>query len=169
VKVIAQTEGLRGFFRGFLPSMVNEVPLAGVWWMVYESTKARLSKSEMLRAKSGPSPWFPAKMEAIPDGWASQLVAGFTAQVACLTVGNPVETVVTRLQTNQTGLEPSEATLEAGKRKPASFAATMRNMIRQEGLRAFTRGLGPKILMTAPISAISSLTYEIVLHLSKAP
>ena len=36
-----------------------------------------------------------------------------------------------------------------------------------EGMRGYWRGIMPKLLSRGPLSAMSSLLYEVVLHLSK--
>jgi hypothetical protein len=150
---IFKTEGIRGFYYGFGPSLAKDIPLSGVWWMTYEWSKRVLAKTSIFNSTI-PAPSNSSFKQAIPEGWASQFVSGFVAQMAVLTVGNPLEVITTRIQTANANSAPP-------------FFKTFRDMVRAEGWRTFTRGLGPKIMLTAPISAATSVTYEIVLHLSQ--
>jgi len=44
VKKIAAEEGLRGFYRGFGPVLINSIPASAFWWTIYESWKTGISR-----------------------------------------------------------------------------------------------------------------------------
>jgi len=142
---IMHEEGVRGLYRGMVPAIARDAPLSALWWATYEGCKRVLSKYDEGRNAQN----------SILPGWRSQFSAGFVAQAVNQIVGNPMDVVITRIQTQRTspGVE--------------GFFGVLRDMIKTEGMLSLTRGLGPKILVNSPVAAFSSLSYELVLHLSK--
>jgi hypothetical protein len=45
--------------------------------------------------------------------------------------------------------------------------ATLKRMLRTEGFTALTKGIAPKIWMTVPISAVTSVCFELIMSLSR--
>src|SRR5437773_10672887 len=83
---------------------------------------------------------------------ASAVCDGSFAIILGEIVSNPFEVVKTRIQV-------------AGQSE--SFGSGLRELSRNEGIRgAFSRGLGPRLPMAVPIGAVTSMTYEAILHLS---
>ena len=80
-------------------------------------------------------------------------LAGISAGVINAVVTNPLDTMKVRVQTK----------VGAG----TSALNCLYQMVRQEGLGGLGKGLAPKILMAAPVSALSGVCYEVVMSLSK--
>ena len=173
---ILKEDGPLGFFRGFNATLLTSAIASAVWWLVYEQCKTRLYHlDEQRRAR------LPPKLEkerAVSSGglWAAvtevnrapQMMAGFIAGTVTSTVVNPLDVVKTRLQVQgaTAGLPPSSSTQP--KPKPyRSFVHGLRSVYAEEGVRGFARGLVPKLISRGPLSALSSLMYEVVLFLSR--
>jgi len=45
--------------------------------------------------------------------------------------------------------------------------ATLKRMLKTEGFTALTKGIAPKIWMTVPISAVTSICFELIMSLSR--
>jgi len=140
---IVLEEGIRGLYTGLVPAIARDAPLSALWWATYEGCKRVLSHYDKPNENS------------ILPGWRAQLGAGFAAQAVNQIAGNPMDVVITRIQTQRTapGVE--------------GFFGVLREMVRTEGMLSLSRGLGPKILVNSPVAAFSSLSYELVLHLSR--
>lgn len=113
-----------------------------------------------------------------------QVLAGFIAGTFTSVMINPLDVVKTRLQVQDTyGQQAHDATKKAAAAAGTAAAATVepppptkryKNMFHglyriyiDDGIRGYWRGVMPKIVSRGPLSAMSSLLYEVVLHLSK--
>ncbi len=140
-KQILTSEGIPGLYRGLGGNLIASPPASAIWWLAYENFKksfADLRKTPSQR-----------------HNYPAQFAAGFAAQVIATIVMNPFNVVMVRYQT-QTSAHRNQ-----------SFSSIVRSTVREEGMVAFTRGLMPKTMMMAPISALSSLLYEFVMTKSK--
>ena len=172
---IWKDEGAAGFFRGFNATLFTSAIASALWWMVYEQSKARLYAWEEARKAADPAPT-PATAQGKGQGlWAAltevnrtpQLAAGFLAGTVTSTMINPLDVVKTRLQV-QGARDGSEQGAEKGGKKPyRNFVHGLRQVYVEEGLRGYVRGLVPKLVSRGPLSAMSSLMYELVLYLSR--
>ena len=92
-----------------------------------------------------------------------QLAAGFIAGTVTSSLINPLDVVKTRLQ-----VQDSQSPSTAGKPKPyRNFVHGLRQVYVEEGVRGYVRGLVPKLVSRGPLSAMSSLMYELVLYMSR--
>ncbi len=90
-------------------------------------------------------------------------VAGCIASV----ITNPLDVVKTRLQTqNMTAGLVSDTSDEVMVNvKYRDIWSSTKLMIMKEGLRSFSRGVGPRALQASTSSALSWVTYEFIKHL----
>jgi hypothetical protein len=163
---IVRADGVPGLWRGMGAHLVSFMPQAAVWWASYEQSKAFLARR-------------------VPDSAAGtpvHLAAGMAAGVVNTVVTNPLDTMKVRVQC-QIGAE-------------GGAFRTLANMVRKEGVHPSTRpprprapapprgrrvragraglaslgkGLAPKIWMAVPVSALSSVSYEMIMTLSRNP
>ncbi|KAI0662045.1 mitochondrial carrier [Cubamyces menziesii] len=131
---IYRTEGIRAFFRGLLPSLLGITHVA-VQFPLYEHLK-RVAGQIL----------------------ACSAVAKMTASIATY----PHEVVRTRLQTQKRPLAISGS--EAPPRTYGGIVRTTKHMIRDEGWRALYRGLSVNLVRTVPNSAVTMLTYEMIVR-----
>lgn len=137
IKDVVREDGAVGLWRGMGAHLASFMPQAAVWWASYEESKTCL-------ARHGPASW---------QGMPVHFLAGISAGVVNAIVTNPLDTMKVRVQTK----------VGAG----SSAFNCLYQMVRQEGLTSLGKGLAPKILMAAPVSALSGVCYELVMSLSK--
>jgi len=137
IKDVVREDGVLGLWRGMGAHLASFMPQAAVWWASYEESKSLL-------ARHGPASW---------QGMPGHFLAGISAGVVNSIVTNPLDTMKVRVQTK----------VGAG----SSAFNCLYQMVRREGLTSLGKGLAPKILMAAPVSALSGVCYELVMSLSK--
>ncbi|CAO3690061.1 unnamed protein product [Umbelopsis ramanniana] len=132
-KTITREEGLGGFYKGLGPSLLG-VSHVAVQFPLYERLKI----------------WFKADKDA-PSGMMTILMASSLSKMAASMATYPHEVIRTRLQ-NQTV-------------KPYKYHGIMhaiKIMLQEEGPLAFYRGMPTNLLRTVPASAMTILTYELL-------
>ena len=168
---IYRREGIAGFYRGFGATFVTSAIASAVWWLVYEQSKERLYKWDEQRRQGREET---VKVEHRPGSvWAAltevnrtpQLAAGFIAGTVTSSLINPLDVVKTRLQV-QDSTHPTSGG-KAVKGRYRNFFHGLRQVYVEEGMRGYVRGLVPKLVSRGPLSAMSSLMYELVLTLSR--
>jgi solute carrier family 25 protein 33/36 len=112
---IARVEGVRGFFRGLLPTLVGILPARSTYFWAYSTTKSTLS------ARFG---------ESSPVHMASAAVAGIVSN----TLTNPIWLMKSRVQL-QAGTSASDPRVYRG------YAHAIVKIFREEGIRGFFKGL----------------------------
>ncbi|MCO5574171.1 hypothetical protein L7F22_027953 [Adiantum nelumboides] len=134
-KDIWQQEGPRAFYRGLLPSLIGMIPYAGIDLAAYETLK-NMSRQ-----------WLPEKHEPGP---LVQLCCGMVSGALGATCVYPLQLVRTRLQAQQM----NSATRYKG------MVDVFKRTFREEGLRAFYKGLLPNLLKVVPAASITYIAYE---------
>jgi len=137
---IISKEGLRGFFAGFGATAVRDAPYAGLYVLVYEQAKVRLSDV---------TPAIPGSATTVPSATSAattNFLSGILAAVSATTLTNPFDAIKTRLQ-----LMPAQYgnMVQAGGR-----------MLREEGVRSMFDGLSLRIGRKAISSALAWTVYE---------
>jgi solute carrier family 25, member 33/36 len=112
---IARIEGVRGFFRGLVPTLVGILPARSTYFWAYSTTKASLS------SRFG---------ESSPVHMASAAVAGIVSN----TLTNPIWLMKSRVQL-QAGASASNPRVYRG------YADAIVKIFREEGIRGFFKGL----------------------------
>ncbi|GAA5882268.1 hypothetical protein JCM16303_002312 [Sporobolomyces ruberrimus] len=144
-KIIAE-EGVKGLFRGYMLGNFLYVPNISVYWMTYESLKTRFipgyssldpkaSTTQAEQFKGG----IPLTARYTLCSIASCCVA------ACST--NGIEVVQARWQTS-------------GGKETGGVMGIVKELYRQGGAMAFSRGLGVRIAYAIPANGISMTVYE---------
>ncbi|KAG5363897.1 putative mitochondrial carrier C4G8.08 [Yarrowia sp. B02] len=137
IKRIYATEGIRGFFRGYVMGIVVFLPHSVVWWVTYEKTKAWMEKRGDLGLK---------------EYAVSSAAATCTASVA----SNFLDVVKTRQQLAVSdeikGMRPDDQ---------KSVVQVGKNLIKEVGLgRALFKGLHIRLLHSLPSSVLSMIIVE---------
>lgn len=127
VASIFKNEGIKGFYRGLVPTMIGYLPTWTIYFTVYEKTKQIYPKLN--------EEYLNVKYESF-NHFCSALTAGLASSIAV----NPVWVVKTRLmiQTNDRQQFPDRT----------YYNGTMdafRKMYREEGIRVFYSGLVPSV------------------------
>ncbi|KAL8419451.1 hypothetical protein RB594_002606 [Gaeumannomyces avenae] len=159
---ILRSEGPRGFFAGFGATAIRDAPYAGLYVLLYEQAKRRLS------ALSSSSSSSSSRSVGNDDGGnddknknnnnnsssrmgvsraaAVNFSSGVLAATACSVVSNPFDAVKTRIQ-----LQPHRY------RNMLRAAATM---LAEEGARSLWDGLALRMTRKALSSALAWTVYE---------
>ncbi|PRP80668.1 mitochondrial substrate carrier family protein, partial [Planoprotostelium fungivorum] len=134
LKTIIREEGPLGLYRGFLPAIATFGPFVAIYFTVYEQLK-RAAK-DITNSKD---------VRDIPF-W-SQLISGAAAGAFSAAITCPMDVIKTRVQVSK---------------KDGHNGAwkILQRTMREEGVRAFTRGMGARILWIAPGTAVTIALYE---------
>ncbi|XP_010536573.1 PREDICTED: calcium-binding mitochondrial carrier protein SCaMC-1-like [Tarenaya hassleriana] len=124
-------EGPRAFYKGLFPSLLGIIPYAGIDLAAYEKLKD-LSKTYILQDSEQPGPLI-------------QLGCGTISGALGATCVYPLQVVRTRMQ---------------AERETTSMSGVFRRTLREEGYRAFYKGLIPNLLKVVPAASITYLVYE---------
>ncbi|KAF7727085.1 hypothetical protein EC973_008048 [Apophysomyces ossiformis] len=133
IVTIAKEEGVRGFYKGLGPSLIG-VSHVAVQFPLYEKLKILFHVDK-----------------EVPSSSAGILLASALSKMAASVATYPHEVVRTRLQ-NQT-------------KKPFKYNGIIhaaRLICTEEGVRGFYKGLPTNLLRTVPASALTILTYELL-------
>ena len=135
-KEIIRDDGVFGLWRGLGAHFCSFVPQTAIWWASYERSKLLLSHSASHQY----------------SGMPVHIAAGISAGAITAVLTNPLDIVKVRIQT-QVAVE-------------RNAWRTLGRMIRTEGLGSLGKGLAPKLWMSVPVSAVSSVCYEVIMSLS---
>jgi solute carrier family 25 folate transporter 32 len=131
-------EGVRGFYKGLLPSMFGIVHVA-VQMPAYESLKTTLARRRGL--------------DDVDDLKVIDIVAAsIVSKFAGCAIAYPHEVVRTKLQRQRAG----KIAIYDG------VAHCVRSIVAEEGVRGLYRGLGTTLLRVVPAAAVTFVTIELV-------
>eukprot|EP01113_Clastostelium_recurvatum_P038254 TRINITY_DN56_c0_g1_i3.p1 TRINITY_DN56_c0_g1~~TRINITY_DN56_c0_g1_i3.p1 ORF type:complete len:296 (-),score=50.54 TRINITY_DN56_c0_g1_i3:76-963(-) len=134
VRVITREEGLRTFFKGYGLQIGVFGPYTVLKFILYEDMKKRLTE----RSPNG--------QLSLSTFTACAVISGGVAAA----ITNPLDVVKTRIQVQMPGQE----------RKYKNFYDALMKIYKEEGLRAFRKGLGSRVMWIAPSAAINLTIYE---------
>ncbi|KAF4553521.1 putative mitochondrial carrier protein 31 [Elsinoe fawcettii] len=139
-------QGLSGFWRGQMGTLLRETGGSAAWFGSYESVSAyfrtRHSKVSSLAANG----------EKLDLPIWQQMLAGAAAGMSYNFAFYPADTIKSRLQT--------EEVVGAGSKVQATFWSTGRAIWNQHGLKGLYRGCGITVARSAPSSALIFTIYE---------
>jgi len=133
------TDGLAGFYRGFLSTVVREIPFTAIQFPLYELLKAQLS--EKLNRK----PLYAHEAAA-----CGSLAGGFAAALT-----TPLDVLKTRVMLDLR---------DSNDQKKISLAARFKQIYRQEGTKALFAGIVPRTLWISAGGAVFLGVYEWAVH-----
>lgn len=139
-KKILTAEGIRSFYRGFLPNMIGIVPYAGIDLAVYETLKRSYLRSH-INDEHRKLPKTEAQAYVL-------LVCGTISSSCGQLLSYPLALIRTRLQ----------ATTVSD--NSVSMSILIKQIYDREGLRGFYRGIVPNFMKVAPAVSISYVVYE---------
>ncbi|KAK4754080.1 hypothetical protein SAY87_002184 [Trapa incisa] len=131
---IARSEGLRGLYAGFHPSVLGSTVSWGLYFFFYGRAKERYSQS---------------KEEKLTPGF--HLLSAAEAGTLVSLCTNPIWLIKTRMQL-QNPLTQSKSYL--------GVHDALRTIMREEGWRALYKGIGPSLLLQVSHGAIQFTAYE---------
>jgi len=142
-------EGLRGFYRGLVPSLFGVTHVA-IQFPLYEQIKLYY------------------KDESVDLPSSQILIASATSKMLASLLTYPHEVIRTRLQVH--ALKPATSTSSLSQASKASkliYPKTrdvFRIIVQNEGLAGLYHGMGVNLIRTVPSSALTILTYELLMR-----
>ncbi|XP_077415299.1 mitochondrial basic amino acids transporter [Vanacampus margaritifer] len=133
---IYNKEGIRGINRGMVTTLIRETPGFGVYFLAYDVLTRHLSCE-------------PEDPYLIPK----LLFAGGMSGIASWISTYPVDVIKSRLQADGVG----------GVQRYGGIADCVRQSVRKEGWRVFTRGLTSTLLRAFPVNATTFATVTLFL------
>lgn len=149
-------DGAIGFYRGFGISILTYAPSNAVWWTSYSMVHRLIwgAFGSYLGNNNLGGGFRPdSKAMVAVQGLSAVMASGVSAIVTM-----PLDTIKTRLQVLD--LE------ENGRRRPLTFVQTVRNLVKEGGLVACYRGLGPRWASMSMSATTMITTYEFLKRMS---
>ena len=137
IKDVFHANGVRGFYKGYVASLLTYMPNSGIWWGSYYYASQVLCR-------------------ICPDGTPDLLVQGLCGPIASVVAAfttNPMDVVRTRLQ------------VEGGAKD--TIWTGLVTLYREEGLRGGYKGLTARLAHSIPAGFLLITTYEVIKKLSK--
>lgn len=135
VKNILETNGIKGFYRGYIPNVMGIIPYAGIDLAIYETLKRSYISHQSAEKQPG----------------AEVLVACAVISSTCgQLVSYPLSLVRTRLQAHAVVIDGASE----------SVTHILKTIVNTDGTRGLYRGLLANLLKVAPAVSISYLVYE---------
>ncbi|TPX32525.1 hypothetical protein SmJEL517_g04368 [Synchytrium microbalum] len=129
-QTITRKEGIRGLFAGFGSTAIRDAPYAGIYVVVYERMKLFLH----------------AAMKSEDFKPVINMASGISSAILSSVVTQPFDVIRTRIQ-----IKPQEY-------RNTVFAVA--KILKEEGIRAFMSGLGPRLARKPLSAAITWTVYE---------
>ncbi|KAF4092306.1 hypothetical protein AMELA_G00019430 [Ameiurus melas] len=139
-KQILQKEGVRAFYRGYVPNTLGIIPYAGIDLAVYETLK---------------NAWLQRYCMGSADPGVLVLLGCGTVSSTCGQLASyPLALIRTRMQ--------AQASTEGAPK--LSMVGQFKHIVTQEGVPGLYRGIAPNFLKVIPAVSISYVVYE---HMKK--
>lgn len=135
-KKIYAREGLKCFYKGYIPNILGIVPYAGIDLAVYETLKKKYINKYQAHNEQ--------------PGMLLLLACGSTSCTLGQVCSYPLALVRTRLQAQEKAAKGAEGTMRG----------TFREIVQREGLRGLYRGITPNFIKVIPAVSISYVVYE---------
>ncbi|XP_037313903.2 mitochondrial adenyl nucleotide antiporter SLC25A24-like [Pungitius pungitius] len=135
-KTILRKEGLKAFYKGYIPNLVGIIPYAGIDLAVYETLK---------------NTWLSRYAKDSANPGVLVLVGCGTISSTCGQLASyPLALVRTRMQ--------ARASLDASDQP--SMSSLMKNIVAKDGFFGLYRGILPNFMKVIPAVSISYVVYE---------
>jgi solute carrier family 25 citrate transporter 1 len=164
---IMKTQGIAGFYRGFITMNALWLPWNCIYLTLYEESKRRVyywQKSSLAldhhqqQSGSGGVLTDPPLHEVLPL-WAFPMCSSTCAVIASV-VTHPIDVVKTRLQVLTASSQNSNGSSDNSSKLTARQVA--RTLFQSEGLKGFTRGMITRVSTIGFGSTVSWGTYELI-------
>jgi mitochondrial ornithine carrier protein len=148
IAAVFRHNGLLGFWRGQMGTLIRETGGSTAWFGSYEGVSALFRE---YASPPSPSAAGPSEVRRLPV--YQQMIAGAAAGVSYNFIFYPADTIKSRMQT--------EDVSHSGQR---SFWSVGKTLWQQQGLKGMYRGCGITVGRAAPSSAFIFSIYEALRH-----
>ena len=150
---ILYSDGLRGLYRGFGISILTYAPSNAVWWSTYSIAHRLIWGGIGCYSSDGGIGFrLDSKSTVAVQGLSAAMASGASALITM-----PLDTIKTRLQVLDVE--------EGGCRSP-TIVQTVKNLMKEGGIGACYRGLGPRWASMSMSATTMITTYEFLKRLS---
>ncbi|KAH8658474.1 mitochondrial carrier domain-containing protein [Xylariales sp. PMI_506] len=143
-----QRAGLRGFYRGFAPTVMGMIPYAGTSFMTHDVIRDWFRSPAIATYTTIPSSGRGDRRAKLTA--AAELFAGAIAGIIAQTASYPIESIRRRMQVG--GIQNNG--------RHIGIAATAQKIYREKGWRGFFVGLGLGYMKMVPLTATSFFVYD---------
>ncbi|XP_067646779.1 mitochondrial adenyl nucleotide antiporter SLC25A23 isoform X8 [Eurosta solidaginis] len=147
-KKIYLVEGLRSFYRGYIPNMLGIIPYAGIDLAVYETLKKNYLSSHNTEQ--------PSFLVLLACGSASSTLGQVCSYPLALVRTRLQAQVVTKNNQPSVGIPLKQA----GAINDDNMFGVFRKIIHNEGILGLYRGITPNFIKVLPAVSISYVVYE---------
>lgn len=144
VRQLYRAQGLRAFYRGYVPNTIGIIPYAGIDLCVYETLKKFYANKYDTSGNDGNSK--NADQPSTPI--SIRLLCGALSSTCGQLASYPLALIRTRMQARPTHVSETK------------WWVMLRSIVRHEGVRGLYRGLAPNFLKVIPAVSISYAVYE---------
>ncbi|KAL7521539.1 hypothetical protein ACHAWX_006220 [Stephanocyclus meneghinianus] len=140
LKMVYESSGMRGLYRGLGPTLVAMFPYVGVEFMVYETLKKR---------------W---EMHIGPVGTLALLLLGATGGAAAQASAHPLDVIRRRMQMqSMVGVKKDD---DGEEKRYKNMFSGLYQVGKKEGVHVLFKGIGPACFEKIPSTAIGYFIYE---------
>ncbi|GLD98783.1 hypothetical protein PINS_up007501 [Pythium insidiosum] len=138
---VLREEGVRGLYRGMVPTLIRDVPFSGLYVLLYKRVQQRANDAAT----------------ALPP-YAVNFGSGVVAGVLATSVVHPADVVKTRMQLTIMTTRADGVVTTAP--NSLSLRETVAKIWRDEGARGFAKGVVPRVLKRTLSTAVTWTIYE---------
>eukprot|EP00741_Cyanophora_paradoxa_P023706 tig00021612_g22900.t1 len=135
IQGILSTDGPRGFYTGYLSTVLRDVPFNATAFLFFEQFKGTFVRTN----------------SRDPENWENLAMGAMSGGLSAL-IWTPIDVVKTRLMTQK----PGQA------RKYNGILDTFKKVANEEGPQALMKGVVPRLVYLSPMSAITFSVYEAI-------
>lgn len=141
-KLIFHEEGVRGFFKGYWAALLTYAPFVGIYFVSYEHCKKLYKRLWLKKDPKITSDSVIPFYYSLTSGFIS---GAFGAFLTC-----PMDVVKTRLQVESSNVQDGYK----------GILDCLVRIFREEGMTAFWKGVGARVMWVAPGTAITIACYD---------
>jgi hypothetical protein len=134
-KKVVSENGVLGLYRGYGASLATFGPMIGIYFMLYEELKKNYSRYTNTSYEQ-----LPFYVHLVFGAFSG----GLSAAITC-----PLDVIKTRIQVRNSNDKGYKTIRQA-----------FTTILKEEGIKGFTKGLAPRMMWIAPNSAITIVAYE---------
>jgi solute carrier family 25 folate transporter 32 len=146
---VVRSEGLRGLYRGVVPTALGASVNWGVFFSLYHACRTTVARIRNPQLAS--TDWVPANL-------SQDLFAASVSGAVCCVLVNPFWVLKLRMITSGSPSEPN-SNPNSTRARPPSMVEALRSILRNEGPTALWKGLTPSLVGVSE-GALQFMTYD---------
>ncbi|PVV00934.1 hypothetical protein BB560_004663 [Smittium megazygosporum] len=152
IQSIIQKDGIKGMFKGFIPTISRECPGTALWFGTYEIICHKYLEHKNNILKASTDGVVARRLTKDDVGPGMLILAGGSAGIVYNFATFPIDVIKSRVQTMDV--------IGTSAQKNASIREIASGIYKSGGIPGFYRGLGVTLLRAFPANATMFLTFE---------